>query len=303
MAKRTKHRTSSSKAGGEFQRLVDTMATLRGPGGCPWDREQTLASLRPYLLEETYEVLDAIDRADHDALKGEIGDLIFEGVFLAQICADERRFTVVDSLKAVTEKLVRRHPHIYGPQKARISSERVRGQWERIKSREQKTRGERRTVLGGVGRSLPALLRAYEIGTRASAVGFDWARAADVVGKIREEVDELAAALAAGRNGGVRAQQQMEEEMGDLLFAIANLARKLKLEPESALRRANEKFIARFESMERAFEAEGSSIHEATLEQMERRWQQIKRRTKTSAGHRRALGSPRKKVRSSALSD
>jgi MazG family protein len=294
---------SSSQAGREFQRLVDTMATLRGPRGCPWDREQTLASLRPYLLEETYEVLDAIDRGDHDALEGEIGDLLFEGVFLAQICADERRFTVVDSLKAVTDKLVRRHPHIYGPKKARISAERVRGQWERIKAREQKTRGERRTVLGGVGRSLPALLRAYEIGTRASAVGFDWARAADVVGKIREEVDELAAAIAAARNGGVRAQQHMEEEMGDLLFAIANLARKLKLEPESALRRANEKFIARFESMERAFEAEGSSIHEATLDEMERRWQQIKRTTKTSAGRRRAPRSPRQKLRSSPPSD
>jgi MazG family protein len=294
---------SSSQAGREFQRLVDTMATLRGPRGCPWDREQTLGSLRPYLLEETYEVLDAIDRGDHDALEGEIGDLLFEGVFLAQICADERRFTVVESLKAVTNKLVRRHPHIYGPKKARISAERVRGQWERIKAREQKTRGERRTVLGGVGRSLPALLRAYEIGTRASAVGFDWARAADVVGKIREEVDELAAAIGAGRNGGVRKQQHMEEEMGDLLFAIANLARKLNLEPESALRRANEKFIARFESMERAFEAEGSSIHEATLDEMERRWQQIKRSAKTSGGRRRAPRVPRQKVRSSALSD
>ena len=303
MAKRTKQKMSSSQAGREFQRLVTTMATLRGPRGCPWDREQTLGSLRPYLLEETYEVLDAIDRADHDALKGEIGDLIFEGVFLAQICADERRFTVVESLKAVTDKLVRRHPHIFGPRKAQITSERVRGQWERIKAREQKTRGERRTVLGGVGRSLPALLRAYEIGTRASAVGFDWTRAADVVGKIREEVDELAAAIAAGRNGSIRAQQHIEEEMGDLLFAIANLARKLKLEPESALRRANEKFIARFESMERAFEAEGSSIHEATLEQMERRWQQIKRMKKSSAGRRRGPRSPRQKVRSSALSD
>jgi MazG family protein len=262
-------RSGAKAAGVKFQELTDTMARLRGPRGCPWDREQTLASLRPYVLEETYEVLDAIDRNDMDALEGEIGDLIFEGVFLAQICADDGRFTVADSLRAVTRKLVRRHPHVFGPARS-LTSRGVKTQWEQIKADEQRERGDRRSVLGGVKRSLPALLRAYEIGARVGAVGFDWARADDVVAKVREEVDELAEAL--GKDGRDRA----EEEMGDLLFALANLARKLGIEPESALRRANEKFTARFEALERRFESEGRSIHGATLAEMESRWKQVK---------------------------
>ncbi|MGH2668025.1 MAG: nucleoside triphosphate pyrophosphohydrolase [Vicinamibacterales bacterium] len=256
------------------------MARLRGARGCPWDREQTLASLRPYLLEETYEVLDAIDRGDIDALEGEIGDLIFEGVFLAQICADEGRFTVADSVRAITRKLVRRHPHVFrsGRLKPRttFTSERVKTQWEQIKADEQLARGDRRSVVGGVKRSLPALLRAYEIGTRAGAVGFDWARADDVVAKVREEVDELAEAV------GKKARARAEEEMGDLLFALANLARKLGIEPESALRRANEKFIGRFEALERRLEAEGRSVHDATLDEMESHWREVKKRAKTA---------------------
>jgi nucleoside triphosphate diphosphatase len=267
-----KARRSAAKAAGErFQELTDTMARLRAPGGCPWDREQTLASLRPYVLEETYEVLDAIDRGDIEALRGEIGDLIFEGVFLAQICADEGRFTVADSLRAVTDKLVRRHPHVFG-QKTSLTSRGVKTQWEQIKADEQGKRGERRSVLGGVKRTLPALLRAYEIGGRVGAVGFDWARADDVVAKVREEVEELAEAV------GTNARDRAEEEMGDLLFALANLARKLRIEPESALRRANEKFTARFEALERRFESEGRSIHGATLAEMESRWQELKKK-------------------------
>jgi MazG family protein len=248
------------------------MARLRGPRGCPWDREQTLASLRPYLLEETYEVLDAIDRGDLAALEGEIGDLILEGVFLAQICADEGRFTVADSLRAITRKLIRRHPHVFGRSGSSSvkTAARVKTQWERIKAEEQAARGDRKSILGGIGRSLPALLRAYEIGTRAGAVGFDWARADDVVAKVREEVEEVAQAVAAAK------RDRAEEEMGDLLFAIANLARKLGVEPESALRKANEKFVTRFEALERRFEAEGRSIHGATLDDMEAHWQKVK---------------------------
>jgi MazG family protein len=261
----------AARAGTRFQELADTMARLRGPGGCPWDREQTLTSLRPYVLEETYEVLDAIDRGDLEALEGEIGDLIFEGVFLAQICADEGRFTVADSLRAVTSKLVRRHPHVF-QRKRSLTSRGVKTQWEQIKADEQRARGDRRSVLGGVKRTLPALLRAYEIGGRVGAVGFDWARAEDVIAKVREEVDELAEAL------GKNARDRSEEEMGDLLFALANLARKLGIEPESALRRANEKFTARFEALERRFEAEGRSIHGATLAEMESRWQDLKKK-------------------------
>jgi MazG family protein len=289
MAKRTRRRArSGAKAGERFQELVDTMARLRGPRGCPWDREQTLASLRPYVLEETYEVLDAIDRGDMGALEGEIGDLIFEGVFLAQICADEGRFAVADSLRAVTDKLVRRHPHVFASRTS-LTSRGVKTQWEQIKADEQRRRGDRRSVLGGVKRTLPALLRAYEIGGRVGAVGFDWARADDVVAKIREEVDELAEAV------GQSARDRTEEEMGDLLFALANLARKLGIEPESALRRANEKFTARFEALERRFEAEGRSIHGATLEEMESRWQALKKKTvqKAPAAGRSAVKNQR----------
>ncbi len=274
-------------AGEAFQKLVDVMARLRAPGGCPWDREQTYRSLRSYLLEETYEVLDAIDREDHRALEGELGDFVFEAVFLAQIAAEEGRFTIAGSLDHVVEKLIRRHPHVFTENVKRgrepfspdpsgkkapdpISSAGVLQQWEQIKAKEQEARAEQKTVLGGVKRSLPALLRAYEIGNRVAAVGFDWERAEDVVAKVREEVDELAHALE--RESRARA----EEEMGDLLFAIANLARKMGIEPESALRQANEKFTKRFEDVERRLAARGTSVHEATLDQMESVWAEVK---------------------------
>jgi MazG family protein len=248
------------------------MARLRGAHGCPWDREQTLESLRAFLLEETHEVLDAIDRGDHDALRGEIGDLIFEGVFLAQVCADEGRFTVADSLRAITAKLIRRHPHIFDPQGRPLDTPgEVHQQWEQIKAQEQADAGERRSVLRGLPRSLPALLRAYEIGTRVAAVGFDWAQTEHVVDKIEEEVAELRQAVAS--EGAARS----EEEMGDLLFAIANLARKLGIDPESALRKANEKFTTRFEGVEDRLHAKGRSVHAATLEEMEAEWQEVKR--------------------------
>jgi MazG family protein len=271
---------SKGSAGEAFQRLVDVMARLRGPGGCPWDREQTYRTLRPYLLEETYEVLDAIDRDDQADLAGELGDYVFEAVFLAQIAAEAGHFTIADSLDQIVRKLIRRHPHVFGPadgdaaswppDHARMTPARVLEQWEQIKAREQESRGEQKTVLGGVKRALPALLRAYEIGNRVAAVGFDWARAEDVMEKVREEVDELAHAL------GHESRRRAEEEMGDLLFAIANLARKMGIEPESALRQANEKFTARFEEIERRLEAKGRSVHEATLEEMEMEWNSVK---------------------------
>jgi MazG family protein len=256
------------------------MARLRGPDGCPWDREQTIESLRGFVLEETYEVLDAIDRGDHDALRGEIGDLLFEGVFLAQVEADAGRFSVADCLRSISQKLVRRHPHIFERSKSQIrTAGQVVEQWEQIKAREQKDAGERRSLLRGVPKSLPSLLRAHEIGTRVAAVGFDWARTTEVVDKIEEEVAELRQAV----EGEGRARA--EEEMGDLLFSIANLARKLGIEPESALRKANEKFSVRFEQLERAFEARGESIHGATLEQMEAEWGIVKSAEATAAVH------------------
>jgi nucleoside triphosphate diphosphatase len=264
-------RRGAEEAGEAFQRLVDIMATLRGPGGCPWDHEQTIESLRGYLLEETYEVLDAIDRADHDALRGEIGDLLFEGVFLAQIEADAGRFTVTDSLRAIADKLVRRHPHVFGTADRGVDTPaRVVEQWEQIKAREQTEAGARRSLLAGVPKALPSLLRAHEIGTRVAAVGFDWEQPADVVAKIEEEVAELRQAVAG------EGRERAEEEMGDLLFSIAQLARQLNIEPESALRKANEKFSARFEALEIAFEAKGRSLQDATLEEMEDAWRRIK---------------------------
>jgi nucleoside triphosphate diphosphatase len=264
--------TSQRDAGDAFQRLVDIMARLRAPDGCPWDREQSLESLRGFLLEETHEVLDAIDRGDHDALRGEIGDLLFEGVFLAQVCTDEGRFSVADSLRAIAGKLIRRHPHIFDPAGRPLDTPgEVVQQWEQIKAQEQADAGERRSVLRGVPRSMPALLRAYEIGTRVAAVGFDWSRAEDVVAKIEEEVDELRRAVE-GHEGRART----EEEMGDLLFSIANLARKLGIEPESALRKANEKFTRRFTALEDRLHADGRSVHDATLEEMEAQWAAVK---------------------------
>jgi len=263
-------------AGPAFQTLVDIMARLRGPQGCPWDREQTLESLRAFLLEEAHEVLDAIDRGDSDALRGEIGDLIFEGVFLAQVCADAGRFTVADSLRAINAKLIRRHPHIFDPEGRPLDTPgQVHQQWEQIKAREQADAGERRSVLRGLPKSLPSLLRAYEIGTRVAAVGFDWARAADVVDKIEEEVAELRRAIAS------EGRARSEEEMGDLLFAIANLSRKLGIDPESALRQANVKFTARFEALEDRLHARGRSVHDATLDEMEQEWAAVKAGTQS----------------------
>lgn len=259
-----------SSAGVEFQKLVDIMARLRGPGGCPWDREQTLESLRPFVLEETYEVLDAIDRGDHEDLRGEIGDHLFEGVFLAQIETDEGRFTVADSLHHVTEKLVRRHPHVFGDTAGIDTPRRVVEQWEQIKAREGSEARRKQTLLSGIPNAMPALARANEIGTRVAAVGFDWAKTEDVVAKIEEEVAELREAAT------TETRERAEEEMGDLLFSIANLARKMGIDPESALRKANEKFTARFSALEQTFESRGQSLHNATLEEMEEVWQSVK---------------------------
>jgi MazG family protein len=261
----------------EFGRLVAIMRRLRAPGGCPWDREQTLESLQPFVLEEAYEVLDAIDRGDRRRLAGEIGDFLFEGVFLAQICAEDGSFTVADALRAINEKLVRRHPHVFGrapetgePRAPITTPGDVLEQWEQLKAREQQQAGERRCVLAGIPRTLPALLRAYQIGSRVAAVGFDWVAAGDVVDKIEEEIAELRRAVQA--EGTARS----EEELGDLLFSIANLARKLGIEPEAALRRANEKFTRRFDALEQRLEARGASVHGASLEELEAEWARVK---------------------------
>ena len=289
-ARRARDARDADRAARRFRALVALMQRLRAPDGCPWDRGQTLESLRGFVLEETYEVLDAIDRGDRVRLASEIGDLLFEGVFLAQICAEDGDFTVADSLQAITGKLIRRHPHVFGQTRARRAMPGARHggapargrrvvvetpaqvveQWEQIKAREQAATGEPRGVLAGVPKALPALLRAHEIGTRVAAVGFDWSRPEDVVDKIDEEVAELRHAI------GHESRERAGEEMGDLLFSVANLCRKLGIEPESALRMANEKFSARFAELERRFQTRGRNVHDATLEEMEAEWQRVK---------------------------
>ena len=265
----------------EFDRLVDIMATLRGPDGCPWDREQTIDTLKPFVLEETYEVLDAIDRHDHAALCEELGDFIFEAVFLAQLEAEAGHFSVGDSLKQVADKLVRRHPHVFARETegaAVDSPDRVRTRWEEIKAQERSSRvaaEKPKSLLSGIAPTLPALLRAFHIGTRAASVGFDWAGAGDVVEKIEEEVNELREVVEAGASHPID-HARAEEEMGDLLFAIANLARKLDIEPETALRKANDKFTRRFRVLERSVADAGRTMKDMTLEELEREWQSSK---------------------------
>lgn len=277
----------SETAGSAFDRLVQIVADLRAPGGCPWDREQTLETLRPFVLEETYEVLEAIDRSDAAALGEEIGDLIFEGVLLAQLCAERGEFTVADSLRSISDKLVRRHPHVFGDAARAKTAEEVLGRWEEAKARERAASPEAKgpkTILGGVPRTLPALLRAFEMSTRAAAVGFDWERASDVLAKIEEETAELREALERySADGGAghaeeaeRRRRQVEEEMGDLLFALANLSRKLGVEPEAALRQADDKFSRRFTELERRFAERGESLQQAGLARMEEEWARIK---------------------------
>jgi MazG family protein len=269
-------------AGEEFEKLVQVMRTLRSPDGCPWDRDQTLGSLTHFVLEEAHEVVDAIERGDMPALKEEIGDHIFEGVFLGQVAAEAGLFAIEDSLRTVVEKLVRRHPHVFqedgrvhdAASKERAPSpEAALERWNSLKARERAESGTRHTTLGSVPTSLPSLLRAYKIGKRVAGVGFDWETAIDVVAKIEEEVAELRDTLARDPANPARA----EEEMGDLLFAIANLSRKLGIEPEAALRKANDKFTKRFTRLEERFEQSGRPLDGATLEEMEAVWQQIKK--------------------------
>lgn len=267
--------------GSRFERLVDVMRTLRSPQGCPWDREQTIQSLSHFVLEEAYEVVDAIERGDLGALREEIGDHIFEGVFLAQIASERGVFTVGDALQTVSDKLIRRHPHVFkddgevhdAASKARApSADAALQRWNTLKAQERAKTGHVHSVLGGVPKSLPALLRAFKLGKRAADVGFDWARARDVLEKIEEEAGELRQAIAGLPSDPAR----VEEEMGDLLFAIANLARKLDIEPEAALRRATDKFTRRFEELERRYAARGQALNQVTLDEMEAEWQRIK---------------------------
>jgi MazG family protein len=261
-------------AGQRFQRLVEIMRTLRSEQGCAWDRQQTLKTLRPFVLEETYELLDALDQDDYEALKHELGDFLFEAVFLAQICEEEGRFSIADSIQSIADKLIRRHPHIFDA-RAGLTPAEVKQQWEEIKAQERRDAGQpEKTVLSGVPRSMPSLLRAYELSTRAAQVGFDWVKTGDVIDKAEEELRELRDAV---QNTGPKSREA-EEEFGDLLFSLVNVARKLGIEPEAALRVANDKFQRRFDDLERHVKADGHAFRDLTLDQLEEYWQRAKAR-------------------------
>ena len=272
-------------AGDRFDRLVQIMRRLRSPDGCAWDREQTLASLRPFVLEEAYEVVDAIDRGDRTALCDELGDLLLEAVFVAQICAETSAFTIADATDAVVAKLIRRHPHVFGgsdtetdARRRDLSPAEVKEQWERIKTRERAGTPERATLLDGIPEALPSLLRASRIGARTANVGFDWDEPGAVIDKVDEELAELRQAVASAD------PTHIEEELGDLLFTVANLARKLRVDPESALRAANGKFTRRFRAIEQRLAARGRALHDATPEELEREWQAVKALSPEEAG-------------------
>ena len=278
------HRDDEVRAAADgFARLVSLMRTLRSEQGCAWDREQTLESLRPFVIEETYEVVDAIDRSDADGLRDELGDFLLEAVFLAQVAHEQGDFHISDSLRAICDKLIRRHPHVFpsGTDEAAagnggamtgspMTPADVKRQWDAIKSTERATAGEEPSLLGTVPDSLPALLRAYRLGKRAASAGFDWPDPAGVEAKVIEELAELANARTEGSAAAI------EEELGDLLFALANLARHLGVDPETALRSANRKFTERFTQLEARFRDRGIDLSAASLDEMEAEWRRIK---------------------------
>jgi nucleoside triphosphate diphosphatase len=261
----------------DIARLVEIMAALRTPGtGCPWDLEQDFATIAPYTIEEAYEVADAIERGDFDDLRDELGDLLLQVVFHARMAQEEGRFGFGDVVQAITEKLVRRHPHVFGDTRD-LSPEAVKGLWDEIKSQEKAVRAARRGkddaaagALAGVPATLPALTRALKLQEKAGKVGFDWNDPHAVLAKIREEADEISAALASGDRTAAAA------ETGDLLFAVVNLARHLDADPEAALRATNRKFERRFGYIEEALAARGKTPAQSSLDEMDGLWNAAK---------------------------
>lgn len=256
-----------------FDRLMKIMRSLRAPGGCPWDAEQTHDSLKRYLLEECYEVIEAIDAGSPDMLKEELGDLLLQPVFHAAIAEERGEFTMDDVIDAVCDKLIRRHPHVFGDLEIRDSAAQVEN-WEKIKKEEKGK--ERRSALAGVPPHLPALMKAQKITEKAARVGFDWSHTDEVFAKVLEELHEFEETMLDGD------QERMEAELGDLLFAIVNLGRFLALNPEEALRKTIVRFSRRFEHIETTLHARGMQLPEATLEQMEELWQEAKIRERVS---------------------
>jgi len=285
-----------------FERAVSIMARLRGPGGCPWDREQTFDSIKPYTLEETYEVLEAINNRDWDELPGELGDLLLQVLFYSEMAQEENRFSITDVLDRLSTKLVNRHPHVFGDVTAETSADVLRN-WEALKAEEKKKRLEAgggkaaqpdkpESVLAGVSSAMPALLEAHKLSLRAAHVGFDWPEVGGLFEKLEEEAVELKEELQqlpsppvpAGRaiagSGKPKIpeelRQRMEDEVGDMFFVLVNIARYLSLDPESALKKTNRKFKRRFQWMEEQLRASGRGPAEAGMEELEELWQSSK---------------------------
>lgn len=273
-----------------FQRLCDVVAKLRSPEGCPWDRVQTLETIKPYTLEETYELLEAIDSGENDAITEELGDLLLQVVLDAQIAADENRFELLDVIERITQKMIDRHPHVFGDAEARTAAD-VSKHWDRAKEKEK----PRDSVLAGIPQALPQLARAERLSKKAARVGYDFPHRAMLFDKLREEVAELAEELFPdGKIPEIAAtveadltpdepiedparKSHIEEEIGDILFVIANIARRWQVHPEEALRRSNAKFVQRFRYIEQQLAVRGRSIREATLLEMEELYQESKR--------------------------
>jgi len=300
--------------GERFERAVSIMARLRGPGGCPWDLEQTFDSIKPYTLEETYEVLEAIDDRDWDELPGELGDLLLQVLFYAQMAKDQGTFSIDEVLDRLCTKLVDRHPHVFGGVKADTSSEVLRN-WQALKAEEKKKRAKDNnadstssaSVLAGVSTAMPALMEAYKLSSRAAQVGFDWPDMDGLFEKLQEETVELQQGLEKfpapgprphGRGvagaGGQRIpealRQHLEEEVGDLFFVLVNIARYLSLDPESALRKTNRKFKRRFQWVEEQLRASGRSPQQASMAELESLWRQAKIQLKENERGEREAG-------------
>ena len=274
-----------------FERAVSIMSRLRGPGGCPWDREQTFDSIKPYTVEETYEVLEAIDHRDWPELGNELGDLLLQVLFYAQMAKEQGDFSIDDVLKKLSDKLVRRHPHVFGEVKADTSSEVLRN-WESIKQQE-KNSPPPQSALGGISSAMPALLEAHKLSAKAAATGFDWPHIEGLFEKLDEETKELRAELKQYPAPGPRPQargvagsgpppisgslqERFEEEIGDLFFVVVNMARYLSLDSESALKKSNRKFKRRFQWMEQQLRVSGRSLQDARAHELESLWRQAK---------------------------
>ncbi|MFQ5862476.1 MAG: nucleoside triphosphate pyrophosphohydrolase [Candidatus Brocadiales bacterium] len=252
-----------------FQDLVELMRKLRDEGGCPWDKEQTHETLKPYLVEETYEVIDAIDSQDGARLKEELGDLLFQILFHSQIAKEEKEFDMGDVIRACLNKMTSRHPHVFGDARLKTAEEVIKI-WHKIKMEEGKEKNEK-SVLGSPPKHLPALQKAQKVQKKASRVGFDWERVEDVVSKVEEELKEVKVAMAQGRF------EEVEEEIGDLLFAAANLSRFLKINPEEALHKTIKKFVDRFKRVETELASRGKDIEHCSLEEMDMIWEAVKK--------------------------